>query len=147
MMKASEWKLTLDPAGTPIVLLAVDDLITREIRWAAQREHGVIPLVRGAAPFLFEGLNVAINASFTKVVQTANSHAAGREELMVSLVAFSSRIKKPLKIEASGVTNKYWQAAQCLVTAHEPELHPEGTGQWLASYSLVLSGLSQVAVP
>jgi hypothetical protein len=147
MMKSSEWKLTYDPAGTPVVLLAVNDLLTGEIRFSAQREYGVTPLVRGAAPFLFEGLNVAINLSFTKVVQSANSHAAGREELMVSLVAFSSRIKKPLRIEASGVTNKYWQAAQCIVTAHEPELHPEGTGQWLAPFSLVLSGLSQVAVP
>lgn len=143
-MIASAWKLTYDPAVAAAVILAIGDIIDDEITWSASRDHSVTPLVRAAAPFIFDGGNNVINATFSRHILAASTHAAGRQALLDSLVTFSTRAKKPIRIEADGVAG-YWQAAHGIITAGTAKLSTLGTGRWVQSVEITMTGITYTA--
>lgn len=143
----SKWKLTLDPDGTPIVLVAIGDKLEDEIDFGGSREAGVTPKVRSAAPHLHDGMNVVADIAFARYLDTATD-AERRTAIMRDMLSALSLGKKPLKIEADGVWDKYWQFAEALVTTHRPRPYLSSpTSRRLTVYQITAISLSEVAVP
>ena len=144
-MIASSWKITHDPDGTPAVILDFGDILVDEIAWSIQREYSVTPLVRGASPFLFDGENIAITATFDRH-RTEATNILGRKAIMDFLTAFPALGKKPIRIEAQG-TDGHWQAASGVVHAGSPKISDLGTGRRVQSVSLVMTAITFTAPP
>ena len=119
----SRWKLTFDPAGTALVLLAFDDLIAGELEWELGRQAEVVPLIGAAAPFLRPMGNNTYQLEVT-VYKTGASDLIARTAIMDSLKSIDDLGKKPLRIQVATedgiVTDRYWQFAQALVRSHKP---------------------------
>ena len=143
----SNWKLTLDPAGTPIVLVAIGDRLAGEIEFGGERGFQLVPLVRSAAPFLRNGRNVSASISFG-LYKSTTTDALARKELMQDMLTALALDKKPLKIEASGITDRYWLFAEALVTSHRPQRdYGPNAARRLTTYQIIATTLTVVAVP
>ena len=140
----SNWRITFDPGGTPLVLLAYGDEIEGEPRYPLGRGLEVVALVDAAAPFLRPTGNSAINLKLD-IYKPAASDAAARAEVLDSLIAVNVLGRKPLKIEVLGITDRYWLFANCYIPTYEPGRSPEGPPNiHLKSYSLTCTGFSRV---
>ena len=134
-MIASDWKLTLDPGSTPLVLLDYGQMLDRELAFSGQRGVRVTPLVRSAAPHLQDGKNVSVTLSF-RVHLSAASWALARAAAMATALAALAKAKAPLRVATTGISG-YTQYAECLVSQAEGAID-EDEGQYYAlSYSLV----------
>jgi len=143
----SNWKITLDPGGTPLVLVNYLDRLESEIDLSAQRPVSVIPLVNAAAPLLQDGKNVSVTLAFARY-DDSDTDANARKALMQSILTALAAESKILKIEVSGITDRYWQFASALVTAFRPVRYRDApVARRLTSYQIVATGLTEVAVP
>lgn len=113
-MILSPWKLTYDPFGDAVVLLDFGERIAEDVVWASQRGTSVISLVRSPAPFLHDGRNVSLRASYRKLI-TAETPTNLLRNVMSGLISHQALAKKPLKIEAKGIVEMYWLAAAAMV--------------------------------
>lgn len=143
-MTRSRWKLTWDPAGTPIVLLDFDEMIADEPRWPMSRGTETVPLADSLVPFLRASGNHSVQIGF-EVARTETLDATARQRVLESLIAAASMAKKPLRVEIQGISDRYWQFSQCLVTEHNPARHiPAPGSRHLRGWTLVCAGLAQV---
>lgn len=118
MKIASRWKLTFDPAGTPLVLVALGDLIDSELDWGLGRSIEVVPLAAAAAPFIRPATNNVYQLDFT-VFKVESTDEAARRAVMDALRTTDDLVKKPLRVEIgteSGLeTGYYYQFASAAV--------------------------------
>lgn len=119
MNQISEWKLTFDPAGTPLVLLDLTSELDGDVDWGMDRVFSLTPLVRGAAPILRDGKNVSASIRFT-VFSDTTTDAASRSAMLAAMIVALTPGTKPLQVEALGVTDRYWTFATALVTSIKP---------------------------
>lgn len=146
MNLTSTWKLTLDPAGTPVVLLDYDQELAEDLSWPFKRGSEVVTLEDNSAVFLRDRKAHVYTLGFT-VFKDESTDAAARRGIMTGLIAAAAMTKKPLKVEALGVTDVYWLFSSCLVTDHDPQsvvLFPLPRIQ--RAYRITATGLSQVTV-
>lgn len=144
MTLTSNWKLTFDPAGTPLVLLAIGDEMAAEIRWPLKKGMELIDLVDSSNPFLRAKGNNAFSIQL-EIYADESDDATARRKIMESLIAVAALVKKPLKIEAAGVTDRYWQAAAAVITDHEPSIVIDFPGARATKiFSITFTTLTQV---
>lgn len=115
----SKWKLTLDPYGTPKVLLNFGDRIEDEISFPAKLGLEVVELTDSADPFLRPSGNNVVNLSW-EVWQDEDTDANARQHVLNSLLAVLNYTRKPLRIEVYTITDRYWEFANAFITEHEP---------------------------
>ena len=144
MNLTSNWKLTFDPAGTPLVLLAIGDEMAEEIRWPLKKGMELVNLLDSANPFL----RATGNNSFSirlEVFADESGDAMARRKIMESLLAVAALGKKPLKIEAAGVTDRYWLAAAAVITDYDPAILIDFPGARATKvYAITMASLTQV---
>ena len=141
-MISSCYKLTYDPSGTPVVILAVGDRIDAELDFGLEKNVEIIPLVDAAAPFIRIGKNAVVSFSIKKFIDAATDKEA-RASILDSLISASSATKKALKIEVNGYTDRYWQFAHATVRSHRPARHLESaSARWVQSWDIVATGLA-----
>jgi hypothetical protein len=147
-MTASAWKLTYDPAGTPVVLVNYGDLMeSDELDPSLEKSVEVVSLVDAAAPFLRVGKN-AVTSFSIRVLSYGISELAARSTMLDSLITAQTATKKPLRIEVEGVTNFYWQWASATVKSHRPRRLLENPAAALVTqWDIVATVLSKTAVP
>jgi hypothetical protein len=140
----SNWKLTLDPAGTPLVLINIGDKLEEELSIGLSRLIDVIPLVRGTAPLIRNRGNAVTQLSYA-IYQDAASDAVSRQDLLTSLITSLSADPKPLKVEISTITDRYWQFASAIISDVTPLRYiPAKNPRRLTRYSITATSLSQV---
>jgi hypothetical protein len=141
---ASNWKITFDPSGTPRVLLDTGDEMAAEIRWPLKKGMEMIDLVDSANPFLRAKGNNSFSIRL-EIYKDESDDATARRTIMESLIAVAALEKKPLKIEAAGVTDRYWLAGACVITEHEPSILIEFPGARATKvFAITFTTLSQV---
>jgi len=149
-MLASNWKLTYDPAGTPVVLVDYGSFLAEELPFTLDKSVEVIGLIDAAAPFIRVGKNAVVTFTLEVILENtgADADADARKAVMRSLLAAQTATKKPLKIEAQGVTDCYWLFANSTVKKHSPRRHLSGpAGCLAATHEITATGLTEVAVP
>lgn len=140
---SSNWKLTFDPAGTPLVLLAYGDLIEGEPRFPLAKALEVIPLAE-TDPLLRDAQSKVHTIQF-EVYASAVSDKAARQAIMESLVAAGSLTRKPLRLEINGITDRYWQYANAFIEAHNPGMYVEpNVARLVKGWTIKATGLAQV---
>lgn len=141
---SSNWRLRFDPAGADVVLLAYGDMVEGELKFPWARPLETVPLVDAAAPFLRLSKNSKLVLSFA-VYKAHASDAAARQAVMESLLAIDALVKKPLRIEISGISDRYWQFANAAVSEHEPamDVNP-ARPRTVRSYNITVTGMTQV---
>ena len=115
----SNWRFTFDPAGTPRVLVAYDDLIDSEPVWSLRKSLMVTQLDEAVAPFLRAGGNAVVSFSL-KVYTDETLDALARRAILESLIAVVPLVKKPLRVEVAGIAGTYWEFSNCYITEHTP---------------------------
>jgi hypothetical protein len=142
----SNWKLTLDPAGTPLVLVNYGDKLVDEISLGAERLATLTPLVRSAAPHMEDEQNVSATITFDRY-DDSDTDANVRKALLQSLLTSLTLDKKPLKIEVQGITDRYWTFAEALVSSYRPGRYVgSGKPRRLTGYQILAIGLSETGV-
>ena len=138
------YKLTYDPSGAPVVLLAVGDRIEAEPEFGLEKNVEIVSLVDAAAPFIRIGKNAVVNFSITRALDSATDKEA-RSAILDSLVASSAATKKPLKIEVSGYSDRYWQFSAATIRSHRPRRYLESpSARWIQTFEIVATGLAYV---
>ena len=144
MKIASNWRVTFDPSGTPLVLLAYGDEIEGEPRWPLGRGLEVVPIVDGAAPFLRPTGNSSVNLRID-IYKPETTDALARAAVLDSLIAINLLGRKPLKIEVYGVTDRYWLFANCYIPNFDPAIYLYNVpDSHIKTYQLVCTGFSRV---
>ena len=144
MRIASNWKITFDPAGTPLVLLAVGDEIDSELRCPIKRGLDTVALVDSPIPFLRPTGNSQFAIKLNIYTYTSLDTSA-RAAMFDSLIAIDALGRKPLRIEISGIPTYYYQFANAYVTDHDPGRDPDGVPAGVVkSYAIVATGLSKI---
>lgn len=144
MRIASNWKITFDPAGTPLVLLAVGDEIDSELRCPIKRGLDTVALVDSPMPFLRPTGNSQFAIKLNIYTYTSLDTSA-RAAMFDSLIAIDTLGRKPLRIEISGITTYFYQFANAYVTDHDPGRDPDGVPAGVVkSYAIVATGLSKI---
>jgi hypothetical protein len=141
---SSNWKLTFSPASSPKVLLDYGDKIEGELRFPLSKGMEVVDLVDSEAPFLRDNGNNTYQIQFEVYTDEALDKTA-RQRVMESLIAVGAYGRAPLRIQVSGITDRYWQFANSFVREHNP-------GRWLDApvarlvkgYTITATGLTQV---
>lgn len=147
MLVQSKWKLTLDPAGTPKVLLNFGDKIDDELSFPTKLGLEVVDLTDSAVPFLRPNGNNVVEISW-KVYSDVSTDVLSRADVLDSLIAVLAYTRKPLRIEIDGVTTGYWQFANAFVTEFEPTRHLSSPAARAGkSYSATCVGLTYTATP
>ena len=147
-MISSNWKLTYDPAGTPLVLVAFDALIEEELDMALEKTAEVVQLVDAAAPFIRVGKNAVVTFSVRVISESPATDAAARAAVLDSLIAAQTATKKPLRIEVAGNTVDYWQFAAATVKRHAPRRKLDmPSAAIVTQWDIVATGLSKTTTP
>lgn len=142
----SNWKLTLDPAGTPLVLVNYGDKLVDEVSFSWTRGVGVESLVRSAAPHMEDEQNVSATITFDRY-DDSDTDANVRKALMQSLLTALTLAKKPLRIEVQGIADRYWTCAEALVSSYRPGRYVgSGKPRRLTGYQILATGLSETGV-
>jgi len=138
------WRLTFDPTGTPLVLVAYGDELEGEPRWPLGRGLEVVPLVDSVWPFLRPTGNGSVSLRID-LCKAEASDAESRAAVLDSLIAINLLGKKPLKIEVLGITNRYWIFANCCIPNFDPSIYLDGApASHLKSYTLTCTGFSRM---
>ncbi len=140
----SNWKLTLDPASTAVVLVNIGDKLVDEIEWGMSREVLVEPLVRSDTPFLDDGGNASVSIGYARY-DDSDTDALSRQALLAAMLTAFATDPKILKIEVSGVTDRYWQFSAALVTSYKPGRYLNSSrSRRITSCNLLAAGMTQV---
>ena len=126
-MLLSNWKLTLDPSGTPLVLLGFGDLLAEEIRFPMAMGLEVVNLAGSGTPFLRQTGNVLVTMEFERYATPSSAlqqyDKYARRDTLDTLLTFQALTKKPLRLEVNGLADRYWQFANAAVSYVEPTRH------------------------
>jgi hypothetical protein len=144
----SSWKLTYDPAGTPVVLVNYGDLLeSDELDPALEKTVEVVSLVDAAAPFIRVGKN-AVTSFSLRVLSFGATDLAARSAMLDAIITAQTATKKPLRIEVEGVTGYYWQWANATVKGFRPRRLLADTAPAVATqWDIVATTLTKTAVP
>lgn len=147
MKIASRWKLTLDPGGTPNVLLALGDWLDSELPWQLAESWSATPLVDAAAPFLRREGNDTYSLDFT-VWRSSASDTLARYAIMEGLRTTPALAKKPLRVQLGDstglVADYYWTFAAAGVRSYAPQRALDGaTARYGTRYSILATGLTK----
>lgn len=132
-MRNSDWTITWDPAGTPLVLLALDDVMDSEIRLGGQQLTG-----SGLSDFALRAVAISrknrkVTLEITRRLPHATT-AAAWQDCMFALIAAPWGLKKTLRITPRGGAARDYTAA-LLNSTHKPA-HDDGLIEAIHSYSL-----------
>jgi len=140
----SYWRITHSPASSPKVLVDYGDELERELNWPMRLGLTVKDLIDSDEPFMNLTGNNVVTLSFTVFSDTSLDTLA-RRAVMESLLAVAAYPLRPLKVEISGITDRYWLFAQAAVSAFDPLRFMEApTARTAKTYSITASGFSQV---
>ena len=150
-MIESRWKLTLDPTGTPRVLLDFGERIEGELPWQLEHAFEAIPLIDTDWQFLRDDGNALVSLDFS-IFRIGADDVSARAAVMDGLVAYSTLPLAPLRVQlatsAGLVAGYYYQFAQCGVKSYAPQRAGEGMRAYHSHrYSLLCSGASKTTVP
>ncbi|MEO5914871.1 MAG: hypothetical protein ABIS50_11600 [Luteolibacter sp.] len=141
MRHASEWKLTFDPDGTPLVLVDYGQEIDNELSIALERACELVPLLE-ADPFIRD--EESQSHSFSVKVytyQTLDKYA--RRDALNSLISTAALGKKPLKVEVNGIGG-YWQYANSWLRTLMPMIDLDADAPcYFKQYNIVAVGFSR----
>lgn len=140
----SNWKLTWDPAGTPVVLVDYGQELDREIFPSLAKGLEVVPLIDATYPLLRMSKNAVISLSWRGYVDAADD-AAARQAMMVALLTWATAGRKALKVEAYGITDRSWLFASAAVTQYTPgRVVDFPLARVETSWAVTATGMSQV---
>lgn len=121
----STWKVTYDPAGTPLVLLDHDDWTLDElaIPWRQEIDHH--PLIGAAWGAFHPRGNVNREVQVSRVASYSDD-ASLREAILAMDASLAARAgeHKPLRIAVLG--GDTYGATKAVILSHTPRLMPEG---------------------
>lgn len=139
----SNHRLTFDPNGTPLVILAYEQWIDKELAFSLAKAVEVIEPLDAAAAFIRDGKTQVWTAQIT-TYSTEELDLTARVNAMQSHLTIAPLGKKPLLIEIQGVTGgHYWAFSSCFIKGHTPVREIEsGRARWSRSYDIVATGLS-----
>ncbi len=142
---SSNWKLTFDPSGTPLVILAYGQMIDAELAWTLQATCEEVEPVDSEDLFLRDG-RIRRYALAVKTYTTESLDLTARVNAMQSLIAVSALTRKPLRLEIQGHTpGKYWQWSSSFIKAHAPlRVLESNKARWSRQWDIVATGLSYV---
>jgi hypothetical protein len=144
MLIISNWKLTFDPSGTPLVLLDYGDWLREELFPDMTKPAEVVNLAEASAPFIRDLGNRTFRVAFT-VVEDAADDKTMRRTIMESLATVGPLARKVLKVQVNGITDRYWKFANAFVTEHTPKPVVTSAGARLEKrYSITATDFSQV---
>ena len=152
MNLASEWEITFDPAGTPLVILTYGQEISDELHHQLRLGFSAEPIIE-ADPFLW-GDGSAVYSFSVTVYGVSSLDITSREALMDSLISHALLGRKPLRIRvrglaaARGKTDIYWQFADSRLTTFSPYRdidQPDATAS--KNYAITATGLSKTIIP
>jgi hypothetical protein len=144
-MTKSLWKLTLDPAGTPLVILDTGDALDDELRFSLVKGLEVVELEASDAPFLRSRRNASYQIEFERRIIAASDVAARAAVLdwQISLEAYG---KKPLKCQFTG-EDDYWTFANAFLTrAVTSRKITDKNPAYLLSIGITATGLTKTVV-
>lgn len=145
-MTTSNWKITWDPAGTPLVLVDFGQKLLSEPVFSLAQGEEPVTLVDSAAPFLRPCGNAVVNITLETAADAA-SDALARAAIMRAIIATATS-RKPLRVEASGYTTGYWQFAAAVVTSLAPQRHMETpAARHTAAWQITATGLTETTLP
>lgn len=119
-MITSNWKMTYNPAGTPLVILDFQDKIEEEPRFGFATGVDVVPLVDSDVPFLRATGNGVFEISFRRLLSQASDKLA-RGAALDWLLDNDTLDKAPLKIEILDGTYATYQFAAAVISRHETQ--------------------------
>lgn len=131
-MRNSDWTITWDPLGTPLVLLALDDVMDSEIRLGGQQLVG-----SGLSDFALRAVAISrqnrkATLEFTRR-QSRYDAASAWLACATALIATPWGLKKTLRITPRGGSARDYTAA-VLSCTHRPA-HDDGLIESVHSYS------------
>ena len=101
----------------------------------------VVEITDGDAPFLRPTRNIATTLDIS-VEEVASTDSDARIALLGSLLAVESLGKKPLRIEVSGVTDRYWEFANAYIESVTPErLVESAKARFIKVYQITATSL------
>lgn len=113
-MTKSLWTLTLDPSGTPLVILTAGDALDDELRFSLAKGLEVVDLENSDSPFLRPRKNAVYQIEFERRIIAA-SDVAARAALLDWQITLEAYGKKSLKCAYTG-ENDYWTFANAFIT-------------------------------
>ena len=119
-MISSNWKLTYNPAGTPLVILNFGDKLDDELRFGFATGVDVVPLVDSFVPFLRATGNGVFQISFRRLLSQSSDKLA-RGAVLDWLLDNDALTKAPLKIEIQSGTYATYQFTSAVITQHETQ--------------------------
>lgn len=132
-MRHSDWTITWDQAGTPLVLLALDDVMDSEIRLGGQQLVG-----SGLSDFALRAVAISRqNRKATLEISRRLPHATTSAAWLAcatALIAAPWGKKATLRITPRGGSARDYTAA-LLSSTHKPA-HDDGLIESIHSYSL-----------
>ena len=138
---SSNWKITFDPDGSPVVLVNVGDIMDGELRFPMKRGLEVVEILEGEAPFLRPTRNIATTLDIS-VEEVAATDADARVALMGSLTSVENLGKKPLKIEVSGITDRHWEFSNSYIeNVDSVRLVESAKPRIIKTYQITATGL------
>ena len=144
-MIKSLWTLTLDPSGTPLVILAAGDALDGELRFGVQKGLEVVDLENSDAPFLRSRKNAVYQIGFERRIIAASDIAA-RAALLDWQVSLGSYGKKALKCQYTG-ENDYWTFANAFITRAETwRKIADPNPAYVLSVEITAAGLTKTVV-
>lgn len=143
-MLSSNYTLTYDPAGTPVVLVTVGDMLESELEFSLQKSVEVVELIDAAAPFIRVGKNAVVTFQVRRYT-TAATDADARAAVLNALITAQTATKKPLKIQVSG-SSGYWQFANATIKGSLATRFLESrVARWVQTWEIVATGLTYTA--
>lgn len=140
-MLSSNYTLTYDPAGTPVVLVTVGDRLEAELEFSLEKSVEIVQLIDAAAPFIRVAKNAVVSFQVRKYTAAATD-ADARTAVLNALITAQTATKKPLKIQVSGTTG-YWQFAHATIKSTTPARFLESPkARWVQTWDIVATGLT-----
>lgn len=144
-MIKSLWTLTLDPAGTPLVVLTAGDMLDDELRFSVVKGLEVVDLENSDSPFLRPKKNAAYQIGFERRIIAASDIAA-RAALMDWQITLGTYGKKALRCAYTG-ENDYWTFANAFITRAESWRKVEDKNPaYMLSVEITAAGLTKTVV-
>jgi hypothetical protein len=144
-MTKSLWTLTLDPSGTPLVILAAGDALDDEIRFGVRNGLEVVQIEAGTAPVLRPRGNASWEIEFERRIIAASDIAA-RAALLDWQITLANYAKKSLRVAYTG-ENDYWTFANaCITRATTYRKVADKNPAYVLSVGITAAGLTKTVV-
>ncbi len=138
----SNWKVTFDPAGTPVVLCAFGSIIEGEPVAGMRKGVEVVDIAGAAFPFIRPTGNRRFDLSFAVHYELA-SDVLARRSILDGMLTLGPMERKPLRIELAGLAGTYWQFANAFIQEHSAGMSVERRPMNLKRYNIIATGLTR----